>query len=87
MNETREPTPLKMGCCGKCKEHMCYHRMDPTTGIIHCPPADDVPLPKVPSNFKSKAVLYDLFKNCKKCCVKKYVNRETNTCLACEGMP
>lgn len=47
----------------------------------------DAPLPKVPADFKSKLCLYDVFKQCKKCRVKKYINRETGHCLSCTGMP
>jgi len=36
---------------------------------------------------KSKAVLFDVFKPCRKCTVKKYINAETKLCLACHGMP
>lgn len=74
--------------CSKCKNPMSMHRWE-TDGFKTpvCPIPIDAPLPEVPPGFKSKVRLYNLFKQCEKCHVKKYVNRESNLCLACEGMP
>lgn len=75
--------------CRRCGSHFDFHhawKLGSHTNY-QCPIPADAPLPPLPPEFKSKARLYDLFKPCKKCHVKKYVNRENDLCLACEGIP
>lgn len=73
------------GECYQCGQKKADHR---DTGARYvCPIPLTTPLPKVPPNFKSKTALYDVFKPCKKCHVKKYTNRETGHCFSCTGMP
>ena len=68
------------GICGKPVEGATYHK--------GCVAADDAAaLPKVPSDFKSKLVAFDVFARCSKCKVKKYINRESKLCFACHGGP
>ena len=75
------------GRCPKCDHPYARHLMDLQHRTMKCPPAVDAPVPLIPAGFKSKAICFDLFKKCRKCHVKKYINRESNLCLACNGMP
>ena len=47
----------------------------------------DAPLPELPLGFRSKVIVFDVFKSCSKCQIKKYVERGTHLCFACHGGP